>query len=78
MKRLRIGFGIICAIFAIAIMAAVCYQWHSQGCGWLSLIAGCIFYLVCSFGIWYTIDQFLADIQHRVDDDIYYRPQDEE
>lgn len=69
MKRVRISFGILCAIVVIAVIAAVCHQWHVQGCGWFSLIAAIAFYAGSSYCVWRVIDEFFADIQHRYEDE---------
>ena len=71
MKRVRIVFGILCLIATIAVIALVCHQWYIQGCRWYSLIAATIFYSVCAFGIWWTIDEFLAYIQEQEEDNPY-------
>ena len=75
MKKIRIICGCLAAMLTLAVIISVCFQWYDQGCDWWSLFAAICFYSVCSYGLWYSIDQVLADIQRREEEDIYYGPQ---
>lgn len=77
MKRVRIGCGTAFLIMTIAIIVLVAIEWHKVGCTVWALVAQSIMYSVCSFGIWWTIDEFLAEWQERYEDDIHYGPQEE-
>lgn len=72
MKRLRISFGILCLIVTIAVIVAVCIQWHKQGCEWISMASAILFYSTCALGIWFTIDKYFAGIQRHNEEDEYY------
>lgn len=57
MKRTRKILAIIFAILAIAITAAVIYEWKNMGCGLYSLICAILMYPAGMFTIWFVIDQ---------------------
>ena len=73
MKRVRIALGIISLIITIACIVLVAIEWNKIGCSVWGLIAESVMYSVCAFVVWYTIDDFLAGIQHREEDDEIYR-----
>ena len=76
MKRVRIGWGIFCAVSDIALCIWVCHEWAKVGCEWFSLLLAIIFYTVGALGIWLTVDSVFSDVQNRDNGDIYYKEED--
>lgn len=55
MKK-RTIFRTVWAVVSLALIAFVCYWWHQQGCGILSLIAAISFYGVLSAGLLIAVE----------------------
>ena len=55
MKKRNI-FRTACAVVSLSLIALVCYWWHKQGCGVLSLVAAVSFYGVLSAGLMVAVE----------------------
>lgn len=61
MKTARIITGIAAGILAATLCTLVAVEWHAQGCGTWSLVAGCTMHAVMIAAIWNTIDHALKE-----------------
>ena len=61
MKAKRIINMVVWLVVAVALVVGVCVAWHSQGCGWQSLVLAISFYGVLSAGLWYAVDEMIRD-----------------
>lgn len=77
MKRVRIGWAIICAAIDIALVVLVCMEWSKNGSPWWILCLAGVVYTIGAIAIWWTIDDVFQDVQEREEGDIYYGPQEE-
>lgn len=59
MKKARIISGIVAGIVAATLCTLVAVEWHAQGCGIWSLVAGCTMHTIMVAAIWNTIDNTL-------------------
>ena len=58
MKK-RTIFRTAWAVVSLSLIALVCYWWHMQGCGVLSLVAAVSFYGVLSAGLMVAVDDVI-------------------
>ena len=77
MKRVRIGWAIVCAVIDIALVVLVCMEWSKNGSPWWILVLAGIIYTIGAICIWGWFEMILRDAQDREEGDIYYGPQDE-
>ena len=77
MKRVRIGWAIVCAAIDIALVVLVCMEWSKNGSPWWSLILAGVYYTIGAIAVWWTIDDVFQAAQEREEGDIYYGPQEE-
>ena len=77
MKRVRIGWAIICAVIDIALVVLVCMEWSKNGSPWWILVLAGVVYTIGAFAGWGFIDSLLYEAEYRNEGDIYYGPQDE-
>ena len=77
MKRVRIGWAIICAVLDIALVVLVCMEWSKNGSPWWILVLAGVIYTIGAFASWVFIDTFLYEAQCREEGDIYYGLEDE-
>lgn len=73
MKRVRIGWAILCAVIDIALVVLVCMEWSKNGSPWWILVLAGIIYTIGAFAIWGWFEMILRDAQDREEGDIYYR-----
>lgn len=59
MKRARIINAIVWILLFVATASSVCKVWNTNGCPVESIILGIGWYLACSLGLWFTLDQFI-------------------
>ena len=77
MKRVRIGWAILCAVIDIALVVCVCQEWAKTGSAWWSLILAGVYYTIGAVVFWDFFDTVFRDAQRRDEEDIYYGPQEE-
>lgn len=77
MKRVRIGWGILCFVLDIALIASVCYYWTQNGSPWWCLVIASVYYFVGCYVIWKFFDDVLYEAEEREHGDIHYRPEEE-
>lgn len=77
MKRVRIGWAILCAAIDITLAVLVCMEWSKNGSPWLILLLAGVVYTVGAIAVWGFIDGYLYEAQEREESDLYYGPQDE-
>ena len=77
MKRVRIGWAIICAVIDIALVVLVCMEWSKNGRPWWILVLAGVIYTIGAIVGWAWFDDILKAAQEREEGDIYYGPQDE-
>ena len=77
MKRVRIGWAIICAVIDIALVVLVCMEWSKNGSPWWILVLAGVIYTIGAIVGWAWFDDILKAAQEREEGDIYYGPQDE-
>ena len=73
MKRVRIGWAILCAVIDIALVVLVCMEWSKNGSPWWILVLAGVVYTIGAICGWAWFDDILKYQQHREEDDIYYR-----
>lgn len=73
MKRVRIGWAILCAAIDIALVVLVCMEWSKNGSPWWILCLAGVVYTIGAFCGWAWFDDILEAAQRREQDDIYYR-----
>ena len=77
MKRVRIGWAILCAAIDIALVVLVCMEWSKNGSPWWILVLAGVIYTIGAIVGWAWFDDILKAAQEREEGDIYYGPQDE-
>lgn len=77
MKRVRIGWAIVCAAIDIALVVLVCMEWSKNGSPWWILVLAGVIYTIGAIVGWAWFDDILKAAQEREEGDIYYGPQDE-
>ena len=77
MKRVRIGWAILCAVIDIALVVLVCMEWSKNGSPWWILVLAGVIYTIGAIVGWAWFDDILKAAQEREEGDIYYGPQDE-
>ena len=77
MKRVRIGWAIVCAAIDIALVVLVCMEWSKNGSPWWILVLAGVIYTIGAIVGWAWFDDLLKAAQEREEGDIYYGPQDE-
>lgn len=77
MKRVRIGWAIVCAAIDIALVVLVCLEWSKNGSPWWILVLAGVIYTIGAIVGWAWFDDILKAAQEREEGDIYYGPQDE-
>ena len=73
MKRLRIGWGIFCAICDIALTVFVCMEWSKTGSAWWSLVLAGVFYTIGCINVWKFFDDLFKKAQSNDKKNIYYK-----
>ena len=73
MKRVRIGWAILCAVIDIALVVLVCMEWSKNGSPWWILCVAGVVYTIGAICGWAWFDDILKYQQRREEDDIYYR-----
>ena len=77
MKRVRIGWAILCAVIDIALVVLVCMEWSKNGSPWWILVLAGVIYTIGAIVGWAWFDDIFKAAQEREEGDIYYGPQDE-
>ena len=77
MKRVRIGWAILCAAIDIALVVLVCMEWSKNGSPWWILCIAGVVYTIGAFCGWAWFDDILEAAQRREEGDIYYGPQED-
>ena len=72
MKRVRIGWAIICAVIDIALVVLVCMEWSKNGSPWWILVLAGVYYTIGAIVGWAWFDDILKAAQEREEGDIYY------
>ena len=72
MKRVRIGWAIICAAIDIALVVLVCMEWSKNGSPWWILVLAGVIYTIGAIVGWAWFDDILKAAQEREEGDIYY------
>lgn len=63
MKTARIINGLFWAIQCAVICTLVCVEWHKNGCGLYSLLAGAGFFVILHAAFWYSIDETIREVE---------------
>ena len=77
MKRVRIGWAILCAVIDITLVVLVCMEWSKNGSPWWILLLAGVVYTIGAICGWGFIDGYLYEAQEHEESDLYYGPQDE-
>ena len=72
MKRVRIGWAIVCAAIDIALVVLVCMEWSKNGSPWWILVLAGVIYTIGAIVGWAWFDDILKAAQEREEGDIYY------
>ena len=72
MKRVRIGWAILCAAIDIALVVLVCMEWSKNGSPWWILVLAGVIYTIGAIVGWAWFDDILKAAQEREEGDIYY------
>ena len=73
MKRVRIGWAILCAAIDIALVVLVCMEWSKNGSPWWILVLAGVIYTIGAIVGWAWFDDILRAAQRREEEDIYYK-----
>ena len=72
MKRVRIGWAILCAVIDITLVVLVCMEWSKNGSPWWILVLAGVIYTIGAIVGWAWFDDILKAAQEREEGDIYY------